>query len=77
MPRGTPSARGGTARSTAVDAGRALGPPHPLTGDERRARVALSFLAAPGDRVLGAALCTRTAAEVRVSNRPSPDLAGP
>jgi DNA processing protein len=31
---------------------------------ERRARVALSFLARPGDPVLGAALRTRTAAEV-------------
>jgi DNA processing protein len=31
---------------------------------ERRARVALSFLAQPGDPVLGAALRTRTAAEV-------------
>jgi DNA processing protein len=31
---------------------------------ERRARVALSFLAKPGDPVLGAALCTRTPAEV-------------
>ena len=30
---------------------------------ERRARVALSFLAKPGDPVLGAALRTRTAAE--------------
>jgi DNA processing protein len=32
--------------------------------DERRARVALSFLADPGDQVLGAALRTRTAVEV-------------
>ena len=31
---------------------------------ERLARVALSFLAQPGDPVLGAALRTRTAAEV-------------
>jgi len=31
---------------------------------ERRARVALSFLAKPGDPVLGGALRTRTAAEV-------------
>jgi DNA processing protein len=31
---------------------------------ERRARVALSFLAKPGDPVLGAALRTRTAAEL-------------
>ena len=31
---------------------------------ERRARVALSFLARPGDPVLGAALRTRTASEV-------------
>jgi DNA processing protein len=31
---------------------------------ERRARVALSFLAKPGDPMLGAALRTRTAAEV-------------
>jgi hypothetical protein len=31
---------------------------------ERRARVALSFLAKPGDPVLGAALRTRTATEV-------------
>jgi DNA processing protein len=31
---------------------------------ERRARVALSFLAKPGDQVLGAALRTRTATEV-------------
>ncbi len=31
---------------------------------ERRARVALSFLAQPGDPVLGAALCTRTPDEV-------------
>jgi hypothetical protein len=31
---------------------------------ERRARVALSFLAKPGDPVLGAALRTRTASEV-------------
>lgn len=33
-------------------------------GGERRARVALSFLADPGDQVLGAALRTMTAAEV-------------
>jgi DNA processing protein len=33
-------------------------------GDERRARVALSFLAEPGDPVLGAALRTSTAAEI-------------
>ncbi len=33
-------------------------------GEERRARVALSFLADPGDLVLGAALQTRTAAQV-------------
>jgi len=32
--------------------------------DERRARVALSFLADPGDVVLGAALRTRTAADI-------------
>jgi DNA processing protein len=32
--------------------------------DERRARVALSFLAKPGDPVMGAALRTRSAAEV-------------
>jgi hypothetical protein len=31
---------------------------------ERRARMALSFLAKPGDPVLGAALRTRTAAEL-------------
>ncbi len=31
---------------------------------ERRARVALSFLAQPGDPVLGAALCTRSADEL-------------
>jgi hypothetical protein len=31
---------------------------------DRRARVALSFLAKPGDPVLGAALGTRTASEV-------------
>jgi hypothetical protein len=33
---------------------------------ERRARVALSFLAKPGDLLLGAALRARTAAEVLV-----------
>jgi DNA processing protein len=33
-------------------------------GEERRARVALSFMADPGDPVLGAALRARTAAEV-------------
>ncbi len=36
----------------------------PAFADERRARVALSFLADPGDPVLGRALRTRTAAEV-------------
>jgi len=36
-----------------------------VVGDsERRARVALSFLAAPGDPVLGAALRTRSASEL-------------
>jgi hypothetical protein len=34
------------------------------TEGERRARVALSFLAKPGDPVLGAALRTRTAIEL-------------
>ena len=37
---------------------------------ERRARVALSFLAKPGDPVLGAALRTRTATEVLVVRQP-------
>jgi DNA processing protein len=36
----------------------------PAFADERRARVALSFLADPGDPVLGATLRTRTAAEI-------------
>jgi DNA processing protein len=34
------------------------------SAEERRARIALSFLADPGDPVLGAALRTRTAAEI-------------
>jgi hypothetical protein len=35
-----------------------------IPGGERRARVALSFLAKPGDPVLGVALRTRTAAQL-------------
>jgi DNA processing protein len=41
--------------------------------EERRARVALSFLADPGDPVLGAALRTRTAAEIFAATAGSGD----
>jgi DNA processing protein len=42
-------------------------------GDERRARVALSFLADPGDPALGAALRNSTAAEILAATRGADD----
>jgi DNA processing protein len=59
-------------------------PPGPLTADERRARLTLSFLADPGDTVLGAALRTWTGAATlalvtgsasTVRGLPDPELA--
>jgi DNA processing protein len=46
----------------------------PAAGEERRARVALSFMADPGDPVLGATLRTRTAAEILAATTGTDDI---